>query len=103
MWCTQYDPPGSDDDLNEEYVCFENQGGTAANLSGWQVKDAANHTYTFPTFTLSAGTRVKLHTGSGTNTATDLYWGSGQFIWNNGGDTIFLYDNVGTLVDSYTY
>jgi micrococcal nuclease len=72
-------------------------------MSGWYVKDVANHTYTFPTFALSAGARVKLHTGSGTNTSTDVYWGSGAAIWNNDHDTVYLYDSVGTLVDSYTY
>jgi hypothetical protein len=72
-------------------------------MSGWYVKDLANHTYTFPTFTLAAAARVKLRTGCGTNTATDVYWCQGTAIWNNGGDTVYLYDSAWVLVDSHTY
>jgi hypothetical protein len=72
-------------------------------MSGWHVEDAAHHAYTFPAFTLAAGAYVKLHTGSGTNTGTDLYWGSGSAIWNNGGDTVYLYNAAWQIVDTYTY
>ena len=40
---------------------------------------------------------------SGTDTVTDLYWGSGSAIWNNAGDTAWLRDEQGSLVDSYSY
>jgi len=102
--CSQWDAPGNDNqNLNEEYVCFYNHGATAADMSGWHIKDAANNTYNFPTFTLAAGASVRVHTGSGTNTATDLYWGRGSAVWNNGGDTVYLYNAAWGLVDSYTY
>lgn len=103
-WCSRFDAPGNDNNnLNEEYVCFENAAGGAANISGWHVKDLVNHTYTFPTFMLAPGARVKLHTGCGSNTATDLYWCSGGAIWNNDHDTVFLYDSAWHLVDSHSY
>ena len=103
-WCSQFDAPGNDNDnLNEEYVCFRNQGGSPADMSGWHVRDDADHTYTFPSFTLGLGATVKLHTGTGANTASDLYWGRSQAVWNNGGDTVYLYDSGWSLVDSYSY
>ena len=71
-WCSQFDAPGNDNyNLNQECVCFQNYGGTAANMTGWHVEDVANHTYTFPRFTLAAGAHVQLHTGSGTDTVSN--------------------------------
>ena len=67
------------------------------------MSDLASHVYTFPVFTLNAGASVQVWTGSGTNTSTDLYWGSGNAVWNNTGDTATLKDDTGTLVDEYTY
>ena len=84
-------------------MCFQNQEGFAVDMSGWHVSDDANHRYTFPSFTLGAGSHVQLHTGSGVNTSTDLYWGSGAAIWNNGEDTVYLYDSAWVLVDEYGY
>jgi hypothetical protein len=102
--CSQWDAPGNDNDnLNEEYVCFVNIGVSAADLTGWHVRDVANNAYTFPAFTLAVGASVRLRSGAGTDTATDLYWGRGQAVWNNGGDTVYLYDAGWGLVDEYSY
>jgi len=102
--CSQFNAPGNDhDNLNEEYVCFENQGVEPANMADAHVRDEADCTYDFPPFTLAAGGRVKLHTGWGTDTATDLYWGRSSAVWNNGGDTVYLYDADWNLVDEYSY
>lgn len=103
-FCSQFDAPGNDrENLNGEWVCFTNHGGGPADMTSWWVEDEANHTYTFPPFTLPDGATVRLHTGSGSDTQTDLYWGSGRAIWNNSGDTVFLYDAGGRLVDAYSY
>ncbi len=92
------------DNLNDEYVVFENSGGEPLDLSGWTVADAADHTYTFPSeFTLDPGAEVTLHTGSGQDTETDLYWGSGSPIWNNGGDTVIVRNEAGKLVIQEEY
>ena len=72
-------------------------------MANWTLKDKANHTFTFPTFTLNAGDIVRIWTKSGTDTAIDLYWGSGASIWNNAGDTAYLSDAQGDLVDTYGY
>lgn len=94
----------SGDTLNEEYVVFENTGDAALDLTGWRIEDAAAHGYQFPDgFSLDAGATVTLHTGSGTDSATDLYWGSGTYIWNNSGDTVYGFDDTGSQVLAYTY
>jgi hypothetical protein len=103
-WCSQFDAPGNDhDNLNQEYVCLENRGGSPAGMTGWRVRDEYGWTYTFPTFTLPAGVHVKLRTGCGTNTATDLYWSRTGAVWNNAGDTVYLYNAAGQLVYRYSY
>ncbi|WP_233203884.1 lamin tail domain-containing protein [Halegenticoccus soli] len=99
------DAPGNDhDNLNGEYVVFENTGDSTLALSGWSVSDEADHTYRFPQgFTLEPGAEVTLYTGSGTDSATELYWGSGSAVWNNGGDTIYVRDDSGDLVAKEAY
>ncbi|MDH5021828.1 lamin tail domain-containing protein [Halobacterium rubrum] len=92
------------DNLNDEYVVFENPENASIDLTGYAVEDEADQRYEFPDgFTLGAGETVTLHTGSGTDTSTDLYWGSGSPIWNNSGDTVYVFDDAGTIVVEYPY
>jgi competence protein ComEC len=86
------DAEGDDrENLNDEYIVLENTGDGPLDLSGWTVQDAAGATYTIPDgTTLEAGATVTIHTGSGTDTEIDLYWGSGSPVWNNGGDTVMV-------------
>jgi competence protein ComEC len=87
------------DNLNDEYIVFENTGGSSLEIGGWTVTDAAGHTYTVPAgVTIDPDATITLHTGHGTDTRTDLYWGSDQPIWNNDGDTIVVRDADGTVV-----
>ncbi len=99
-----YDAPGNDNyNLNYEYVVLKNVGSEPVNLKGWILRDEAGHEYVFPDFILEPGATVKVHTGSGVNTETDLYWGSNRAIWNNDHDTAYLYDAEGNLVDVYSW
>lgn len=92
------------DNLNDEYIMFENSGSESLDLSGWTVADAAGREYTIPSDTvLSAGETITLHTGEGTDTETDLYWGSGSPVWNNDGDTIIVTNNQGERVIEEDY
>ena len=99
------DADGRDgDNLNDEYVVFENTGSETLDLSGWTVADEADHTYTIPDgFTLEPGETVTLYTGSGTATDTELYWGSGSPIWNNNGDTVLVTTSEGDRVLEESY
>jgi Lamin Tail Domain len=103
----QYDSPGSDtrsnSSLNAEYVVIKNVGATNRTLTGFTVRDAQNHVYRFGAFTLKAGKSLRLHTGKGTNTSTDGYWGSGSYIWNNSGDKAVLKTGGGTTLDSCSW
>ncbi|ELZ40408.1 beta-lactamase [Halorubrum tebenquichense DSM 14210] len=46
---------------------------------------------------------MTLRTGSGTDTDTELYWGSGSPIWNNAGDTVILSNADGEHVLEVSY
>ena len=92
------------DTLNDEFVVFENAGDGDLDLTGWTVEDEAGYSYQFPDgYVLTPGAQVRLRTGSGGDTSTDLYWGSGSYVWNDGGDTVYAYDADGALAAEYTY
>jgi hypothetical protein len=104
----QYDPSGSDvpatnHQLNSEYVTIKNTGTTIRTLTSWTVRDLANHVYTIPSFKLGAGKSVRLHTGKGTNSSTDLYWGKAWYVWNNTGDKAIVCDSSGALKDTCSW
>lgn len=94
------DAAGNDhDNLNEEYIVFENTGGEPLDLSGWTIADEAGHDYSVPPgVTVKSGETVTLYTGSGSNSVSKLYWESRSAIWNNGGDTIIITNEDGTVV-----
>lgn len=102
-----YNSPGSDTgsntSLNAEWIQLKNGCTSGKSLSGWKIKDVAGHTYTFGTYTLRAGSSVKVHTGKGTNTSADRYWGKAWYVWNNTGDTAYLRNSAGTLMDKCVY
>ncbi len=87
----------------EEHICFTNREAYAVDMTGWTVTDAVNHRYTFPRFHLQAGASVKLYSDRGADTETDLYWGTEGNIWNDKGDTAYLRNATGVLVDEYSY
>ncbi|MFC6714512.1 lamin tail domain-containing protein [Branchiibius cervicis] len=102
------DLPGTDKataaNLNKEYIVVTNTTTKAISLKGYRVRDyKAKHTYTFGTFTLGAKKSVTLHTGSGKNNATNVYWNQRNFVWNNDGDTAQLLNTKSQTVASCKY
>lgn len=98
------DAAGNDNDnLNDEYVVLENTGTTSIDVTGWTVSDESGKTYTFSSLTLSPGQTVTLHSGSGSDTNSDVYWGRSGAVWNNGGDTVSVTDSGGTSVATKAY
>ncbi|GAA2097182.1 lamin tail domain-containing protein [Actinomadura alba] len=102
-----YNSPGSDTgsntSLNGEWVQLKNTSRTSRSLKSWKLKDKTGYTYTFGTFTLGAGKYVTVRTGKGTNTTTNRYWGRSWYVWNNTGDTAYLRNSAGTLMDSCSW
>ena len=99
-----FDPPGDDrDNLNGEWVVIANNADASIDMTGFTLSDDSDHVYSFGDFVLSAGGTVKVFTGSGADTLTSLYWGSKSPIWNNDGDTAYLRNSDGSLLDEYSY
>lgn len=96
--------PGSDtrtnSSLNKEWVRLKNNTSKSIQLKGWTVRDKSGHVYTFGSFSLGSKKTVYVHTGKGTNTKANRYWGSGNYIWNNTGDTATLKNSHKSTVDS---
>lgn len=100
----QYDSPGSDTgsntSLNAEWARVTNYGKRSRTLTGWTIRDPEGHVYKFPTFKLGPGKSVRLHTGRGSNTRTDLYWRQGNYVWNNTGDKAILKNKAKVTIDT---
>ena len=105
----QYNSPGPDNgsnsSLNAEWVQLHNRSASRINLSGWTLRDncGCGHVYTFHNYTIRAHGYVKIHTGRGTNTQTDRYWGRRAYVWNNTGDRATLKNRAGTVIDRCSY
>ncbi|MCW2900040.1 MAG: secreted protein [Streptosporangiaceae bacterium] len=102
-----YDSPGTDtrsnSSLNAEYVVLKNTSRSGHSVKGWTLRDKSNHVYKIGTLTVGGGKYVTIHTGSGRNTASQLYWGSKAYVWNNTGDTAYLRTAGGSAADSCSW
>lgn len=103
-----FDSPGSDRggnaSLNAEYIRIENSSYSRTyTLTGWTIRDRANHVYRFGTYKLRPRESVTIHTGRGTNTRANRYWGQRWYIWNNTGDKAWLKNASGTTKDTCAF
>jgi hypothetical protein len=86
--------------IAEEMVIITNRG-QPVNLEGWTLSDRHDNVYTFPGILLwSNNASVRIHTGLGENTATDLYWKLSEAIWE-AGDKATLADKDGKITAVY--
>jgi Lamin Tail Domain len=106
-----YNSPGTDTgsntSLNAEWVRLTNTRTYTINLRSWTLRDKAGHVYTFTTnYYIGSGKRAYIHTGKGTNGSPDYqhrYWGRSWYVWNNNGDTAYVRNPSGTLIDSCSW
>jgi hypothetical protein len=62
-------------DSSDEYVCLTNGDSAPVDMSSWILRNVLGRSFNFPTgFTLAVGQTVKVHTGGGSDSATDLHW-----------------------------
>jgi len=105
----RYDAEGDDNqNKNGEWVVLRAQRDV--ELTGWTLADELgdrglrSHIFAFPEgFRLGGGQRVKVLTGCGSNTPTELYWCARTQIWDNGEDVVVLKDAQGRVVDRCRY
>jgi len=110
---TKIKPVGDD-----EIVWIKNLGDEPVDLSGWQLYTPPYYRFTFPQgCILAPGAELKLHSGPQPKIfrrspsregevcypGVDLLW-TLQHVWcDQNGDTAYLYDSQGNLVDKYEY
>ncbi|MET8168899.1 lamin tail domain-containing protein [Streptomyces sp. NPDC005329] len=103
----QYDSPGRDDrsnrSLNKEWVELTNGTRQSVNLDGWTLTDDSGHRYTFSHYRLAGRATVRVHTGVGRDTRTDLFQDRRAYVWNNDHDTATLRNDHGRLVDDQSW
>ncbi|MEU6164826.1 lamin tail domain-containing protein [Streptomyces tanashiensis] len=103
----QADSPGRDNrsnrSLNGEWVEITNNSRRAVDLDGWTLKGEDGHRYKFKDFRLSGRSTVRIHTGEGRDTRTDLFQDRRDHVWGNRSDTATLRDDHGRTVDTETW
>ncbi|MFD4558645.1 lamin tail domain-containing protein [Streptomyces sp. NPDC058469] len=102
-----FDSPGSDHgsntSLNAEWVQIKNTSRSAISLKGYVLKDVSNHRYTFKNIKIGAGKYIKVHTGTGSDTASNTYQNRGWYVWNNTKDTATLTKSNGSKIDTCSW
>ncbi|MGX1494944.1 lamin tail domain-containing protein [Streptomyces tendae] len=103
----QYDSPGRDDrtnrSLNREWVEITNNTRRTVNLDGWTLEDEDGHTYTFDHYRLEGRATVRIHTGIGRDTDSDLYQDRRHYVWDNRSDTATLRNDRGRFIDDKSW
>ncbi|MFJ8139793.1 lamin tail domain-containing protein [Streptomyces sp. NPDC096013] len=103
----QYDSPGPEDrsnrSLNNEWVELTNHTRTAVNLDGWKLSNKDGETYTFHHYRLGGHATVRIHTGVGRDTDSDLYQDRRHYVWDNRADTATLRNDHHRLVDDASW
>ncbi len=88
--------------LDSEAVQLVNSGAQEQSLSGWQLLDEDGNIYTFGNVSIfGEGAGVLLHTRSGNNTFSDLFWGLSEPVWRSG-ETLILQDANGQNIATFT-
>lgn len=93
--------------LNDEWVELKNTCESNQNLVGYLIKDtSAGNSYTFKNVEIPSKKTIKVHSGCSMDSSLDLYWqcpARSVPVWNNTGDSAFLYDGTGKLVSEMSY
>ena len=84
----------------EELVTIEKSCNIS--LQDWKIKEEGRKIYTIKQ---DFERKINIHTMSGDNNETDLFWNSNQNIWNNDRDTLYVFDKEGDIAfySSYGY
>ncbi|MFD8302075.1 lamin tail domain-containing protein [Streptomyces sp. NPDC059690] len=89
--------------LNAEWADITNDSRRAVNLDHWTLSDRQGHTYTFHHVLLQGRATVRVHTGLGRDTGSDVYQDRRDYVWDRSSDTATLRDERGRLVDETTW
>lgn len=77
-------------DLQSERVVIEHIGSQELSLAGWRLVDASGIEFSFPALVLYPGGQVAVHTSTGDNTASELFWNRQVAVWSKGEELTLL-------------
>lgn len=108
---TRIEPKGNAEGGKEalgEYVRIANVSAQSLDVSGYSIADRDGHRYEFPSAQLRPGYVLTLVTGEGRDRRdhagpVTLYWRRRAGVWNDRGDTAYLRDPRGEVVDRFEY
>jgi hypothetical protein len=83
-----------------ETVVIANDSNVDVVMKDWVLSSSRNISYTFGSVTLIRSNFISLHTTSGTDVPTDLFWNRSESAWQVG-DVLTL-SNQGQVVTTYT-
>ncbi|SOE06792.1 lamin tail domain-containing protein [Streptomyces sp. Ag109_G2-15] len=89
--------------LNREWVDITNNSRRDVNLSGWTLSDRDGNTYTFRHFWLGGRGTVRVHTGVGRDSSSDVYQDRHYSVWDRNADTATLRNDHGRFVDATSW
>lgn len=87
-------------DAKNEVVVIKYTGEGELRLAGWKMEDNQGHRYTFPNYALGKGGTVRVYTRAGVDSATELFWGLAEAVWQTG-KTVAIYDAQGAVRASF--
>ncbi|MHC1631234.1 MAG: lamin tail domain-containing protein [Methanotrichaceae archaeon] len=91
----------SDLSYEDEWAEITNPGMATQDFTYWTLVDEENNTYMFPEgFALAPDAIVKVHTGTGDDTESDLYLGNEEPIWDED-EMVILIDASGEVVSQF--
>ena len=86
--------------LVEEYIVLLNSGDPV-DLMNWTLTVGEIRRYVFPGARIETNEIIRIHTGTGTNTRTDLYWGQMTSLFQESGTLIVLKNQTGAVIDRF--
>ncbi|MFE1876410.1 lamin tail domain-containing protein [Streptomyces sp. NPDC059496] len=103
----QTDSPGREDrsnrSLNAEWVEITNTTRDGISLRGWTLRDREGNRYRFDNVRIAPRATIRIHTGNGRDTRTDLFQDRRDYVWDNHSDTATLRDDRGRTIDTETW
>jgi len=87
-------------DLKNEVVELGRIGDGDLCLTGWQLHDEQNHTYTFPNLVLNKDGTIAVYSRSGIDQVDSFFWNLDEPVWSKN-DTVTLVDTAGNVRASF--
>ncbi len=82
-------------------MVIANDSNVDVVMKGWVLASSRNISYTFGNVTLFRSNFISLHTTSGTDVPTDLFWDRTEPAWQIG-DVLTLTTDQNKVVTTYT-